>query len=179
HKVYGSDDPALTFEATGFEGDDDEHVFTGALTRATGEDVGTYAITQGTLAAGGNYTIAYTGEEFSITPKGLTVAVDAGQSKVYGSDDPALRFEATGFAWDDDKTVFTGALSRDGGEDVGTYGITQGTLDAGDNYTIVYTGTGFLITPKELMVKADAGQSKVYGSADPALTFTAIGFERD
>jgi large repetitive protein len=42
--------------------------FTGALTRAVGEDVGTYAITQGTLALSTNYTIAFTGADFDITP---------------------------------------------------------------------------------------------------------------
>jgi large repetitive protein len=52
--TYGEADPELTY---GFSpaliGAD---TFTGALTRATGEDV-TYAITQGTLALSTNYTL--------------------------------------------------------------------------------------------------------------------------
>src|SRR5690606_40918902 len=82
-------------------------------------------------------------------------------------------------ARDEDEGVRAGVLSRTLGEDVDTYAVTQGTLDAGDNYTIAYTGANFAITPKELVVKVDAGQSKVYGSADPVLTYTATGFERD
>ncbi|WP_177195228.1 MBG domain-containing protein [Parapedobacter indicus] len=179
NKVYGSADPALTYSATGFVGDDDENLLEGALSRETGEDVDTYTIVQGTIYAGDNYMISYTAADFSITPKSLTVTVDAGQGKVYGSTDPVLTYTAAGFERDDDASIFTGVLSREAGEDVDTYAIMQGTLDAGDNYTMAYTGANFAITPKELVVKADAGQGKVYGSADPVLTYTATGFEWD
>ena len=40
----------------------------GGLTRATGEDVGTYGISQGGLTAGGNYTIDFSGTDFAISP---------------------------------------------------------------------------------------------------------------
>src|SRR5690606_26296263 len=159
--------------------DEDEGVRAGVLSRTLGEDVDTYAVTQGTLDAGDNYTIAYTGANFAITPKELVVKVDAGQSKVYGSADPVLTYTATGVERDDDEGILGGVLSRTLGEDVDTYAITQGTLDAGDNYAITYTGADFVITPKELVVKADAGQGKGYGSADPVFTYTATGFERD
>ena len=48
-KTYGDADPALTYQITSgsLVGSD---AFTGALTRAAGEDVGSYAIEQGTLA---------------------------------------------------------------------------------------------------------------------------------
>jgi len=178
-KVYGSADPTLTFEAAGFERDDDEGILGGTLSRSSGEDVNNYAITQGTLAAGSNYTISYTAADFTITPKTLAITADTDQSKVYGSADPVLTYAATGFEWDDDESILTGALSRAPGEGVDSYAITQGTLDAGDNYTITYTGAGFTITRKSLTVTAGSGQSKVYGSADPVLTYTATGFERD
>src|SRR5690606_26168477 len=112
-------------------------------------------------------------------PKELVVKADAGQGKGYGSADPVFTYTATGFERDDDEHVFTGTLARAPGEDVDSYAITQGTLDAGDNYTITYTGEDFAITAKTLTVTADADQSKVYGSADPELTYTATGFERD
>ncbi|WP_194444871.1 MBG domain-containing protein, partial [Parapedobacter pyrenivorans] len=176
-KMYGSANPALTFEATGFELSDDESILTGALERALGEDVGSYAITQGTMDAGDNYTIAYTGADFAVTPATLAIIADAGQGKIYGSGDPALTFEATGFALSDDESILTGALERALGEDVGSYAITQGTVDAGGNYTIAYTGADFAVTPATLAIIADAGQGKIYGSGDPALTFEATGFE--
>src|SRR5690606_7216484 len=137
-----------------------------------------YAIGQGTLDAGDNYVITYTGADFSITPKELMVTVDAAQGKIYGSDDPTLSFVATGFERDDDEGILAGALSRATGEDVDSYAIAQGTLSASSNYTIAYTGADFSITPKELTVAVDAGQNKVYGSDDPELTFEAAGFER-
>src|SRR5205085_229252 len=53
-KTYGDADPALTYQITsGSLAFSDS--FTGALTRAAGENVGTYAILQGTLALNGNY----------------------------------------------------------------------------------------------------------------------------
>jgi len=67
--------------------------------------------------------------------------------------------------------VFTGGLVRVAGENVGAYAINQGTLSAGANYTISYTGNNLTITPYLLTVTATA-QSKIYGAADPALTYT-------
>jgi len=175
-KVYGATDPALTFTATGFANGDTQSLLTGALARATGENVGTYAINQGNLSAGANYTIVFTGADFEITVATLTVTVDADQSKVYGATDPALTFTAMGFVNNDNQSLLTGALARAAGEDVGTYAINRGTLDAGANYTIAFTGADFAITVATLTVTVDENQSKVYGATDPALTFTATGF---
>ena len=51
-------------------------MFTGAINRAVGENVGSYAIGQNTLSAGGNYTISYTGNNLSITRAALTVTAN-------------------------------------------------------------------------------------------------------
>ncbi|MCP6204861.1 hypothetical protein NL465_29600, partial [Klebsiella pneumoniae] len=67
----------------------------------------------------------------------LTITADA-LSKEYGTTDPALTYTVTGLVNGDDQTVVTGALTRIAGEAVGTYVITQGTLDT-ENYTITYT----------------------------------------
>jgi hypothetical protein len=68
-KVEGTLDPPLTFVASGFQaGDAAGGVLSGALTRAAGEAPGSYPITQGTLSANANYTIAFTGNTFVITP---------------------------------------------------------------------------------------------------------------
>ncbi|MDY0166296.1 MAG: MBG domain-containing protein, partial [Thermoguttaceae bacterium] len=144
-KVYGSADPLLTFLATGFKPGDDESILTGALARDPGENVGQYAINLGTLSAGSNYTINYTGDYLTITPALLSVVADS-QTKVYGSSDPALTFAASGFQWSDDESILTGALAREPGENVGQYAINLGTLSAGSNYTINYTGDYLTIT---------------------------------
>ena len=166
-KVYGESDPTLTYGVSpGLVGTD---AFTGALTRVAGEDVGTYAIEQGTLAAGDNYTIAYVGKDFEITAKPIKVTADEAQAKVYGESDPTLTYGVSpGLVGTD---AFTGALTRVAGEDVGTYAIEQGTLAAGDNYTIAYVGKDFEITAKPITVTADEAQAKVYGESDPVFTY--------
>ncbi|KAF5273172.1 hypothetical protein FQR65_LT17214 [Abscondita terminalis] len=66
-------------------------------------------------------------------------------SKVFGTADPALTYTATGFVYNEDQTVLTGALTRAAGEAIGTYAITQGTL-AAENYDITFTDANFTIT---------------------------------
>ncbi len=165
-KVYGDADPALTYTYTpSLVGSD---TFSGALSRAAGENVGTYAITQGTLALSGNYTITYVGANLTISPLAITVTADA-KSKTYGDADPALTYTYTPSLIGSD--TFSGALSRVAGENVGTYAINQGTLALSSNYTITYVGANLTISPLAVTVTADA-QSKDYGDADPALTYT-------
>jgi MBG domain-containing protein len=166
-KTYGVADPALTYSSSGLVGGD---TISGSLTRLVGENVGSYAINQGTLDAGSNYTISYTGADLSITPASLTVTADA-KSKTYGVADPALTYSSSGLVGGD---TISGSLTRLVGENVGNYAINQGTLDAGSNYTISYTGADLSITPASLTVTADA-KSKTYGVADPALTYSSSG----
>jgi hypothetical protein len=65
-KVFGASDPTLTYTLSSgsLVGDD---AFTGALSRVTGETVGLYAITQGSLYAGPNYDLTFVSANFSIT----------------------------------------------------------------------------------------------------------------
>ncbi|WP_320054788.1 MBG domain-containing protein [uncultured Acetobacteroides sp.] len=168
-KVYGNTDPALTYTASpALLGSD---AFTGSLTRATGESVGSYAIAQGSLSAGGNYAITFAPKNFTITPKAITVTADDNQGKVYGNADPALTYTASPALLGSD--AFTGSLTRATGESVGSYAIAQGSLSASSNYSITFVPKGFAITPKAITVTADDNQGKVYGNADPALTYTA------
>src|SRR5207302_4687031 len=140
-KVYGSTDPALTYQVTTgslVTGD----VFTGALTRAAGQNVGSYAIQQGTLALGSNYTLSYAGANLTITAKPLTVTADA-KTKTYGATVPSLTYQVTGLVNGDTSASFTGALATSAitSSGVGDYAITQGTLAATGNYAIgTFTG---------------------------------------
>ena len=91
---------------------------------------------------------------------------------MYGDADPALTYQITSgtLAFSD---AFSGALSRDAGEHVSgsPYAITQGTLTLGTNYDPhVRRRRSLPITPRPVTVTADA-KSKVYGDADPALTY--------
>jgi len=165
-KTYGDADPALTYTfAPALTGTD---TFTGSLSRSPGENVGTYAINQGTLALNGNYTLTYVGADLTIGAKTVTVTA-AAKSKTYGDADPALTYTFAPALTGTD--TFTGSLSRSPGENVGTYAINQGTLALNGNYTLTYVGGNLTIGAKTITVTA-AAKSKTYGDADPVLTYT-------
>jgi len=162
-KVFGTGDPSFAYTSS-----DPAATFTGALTRSTGEDVGTYPIAQGTLEAGINYTITFVSSNFSISPNLITVTANGNQSKVFGAADPTFTYTSS-----DPAVTLTGALARETGEDVGTYAITQGTLDAGTNYAIAFDSNNFSIIAKPITVTVEVGQSKVFGSVDPSFAYTS------
>jgi len=174
-KVYGDADPALTYVATGLLFTD---TLTGGLSRAAGENVGSYSI--GSTLANPNYAITYVGNNLSITARPISIAADA-VTKVYGdADNLTFTVGGSGLAsWDMNTTAFTGALSRTAGENVATspYAINQGTLAANTNYTITgFTGNNLTITPAPLMVYAYP-TSKVLNTADPLLTYLVSGLK--
>ncbi|HET7034120.1 MAG TPA: MBG domain-containing protein [Thermomicrobiaceae bacterium] len=140
-KVYGDADPALTYQVTGTLAFSD--AFTGALSRASGETVGSYAIQQGTLALSSNYSLSFNGASLTITPRPITVTADA-QHKNEGDSDPALTYKITSGTLVNGDT-FSGSLTRDPGETVGAYAITQGTLMLSGNYTLTYVGATLTI----------------------------------
>ena len=170
-KVYGSADPALTVTvpAGALESGDS---LSGNLERAAGKDVGSYAITKGSLTAGGNYDLTVTPGTLTITKKAITVTADD-KTKVYGSADPALTVTVPAGALESGDSL-SGNLERAAGKDVGSYAITKGSLTAGGNYELTVTPGTLTITKKATTVTAD-DKSKVYGSADPALTVTVPG----
>jgi len=167
-KVYGDIDPVLTYTVVpALVGSD---ILGGTLSRTAGENIGSaYAIGIGTLA-NPNYNITFTGDYFSITAKPITVTANAGQTKVYGDVDPTLTYTVSPALVGSD--AMAGVLLRAAGEDAGSYAINAGTLDAGTNYTISFVSNDFSITAKTITVTADAGKTKVYGSADPVFTYT-------
>ena len=143
---------------------------TGTLTRNSGEDVGTYAITQGTLDAGSNYRPHTSSPgELEITKRAITVTADD-KSKTYGSSDPVLTYDITSGSLVGGDSL-TGAVTRDSGEDVGAYDITRGTLSAGGNYDVTYVPGELTVTRKPITVAAD-DKSKVEGDDDPGFTWS-------
>lgn len=166
-KTYGDTDPALTSQVTtGSLGYND--TFGGALTRVAGEDVGTYAIQQGSLVLSGNYSLTFVGADLVIGKRAVTVTAEV-KSKTYGDADPALTYQVTtgSLGYSD---TFTGALTRPAGDDIGTYAIQQGSLALSGNYALTFVGADLVIGKRAVTVTADA-KSKTYGEADPALTY--------
>ena len=90
NKVYGNSDPTLTYTLTSGSMANSE-TLSGALSRASGETVGTYAIGQGTLAASSNYTLTYAAANLVIDPRPVTLT---GQMNYSGQ--PTLDTTQTG-----------------------------------------------------------------------------------
>ena len=70
-KQFGSADPTFTYTVTGLPAGVN---LTGSLSRAPGENVGSYPITIGSLSAAGNYNISYIGNNLTITKAGQEIA---------------------------------------------------------------------------------------------------------
>ncbi|MCC0377040.1 two-partner secretion system adhesin CdrA [Pseudomonas aeruginosa] len=178
-KVYGDADPSLTYQVSGLKnGDSAGSILTGGLNRAAGENVGVYGINQGDLALNsGNYDLSYQGNNLTITKALLNVIAD-GKTKVYGDADPSLTYQVSGLKNGDSAgSILTGGLNRAAGENVGVYGINQGDLALNSgNYDLSYQGNNLTITKALLNVIADA-KTKVYGDADPALTYQVSGLK--
>jgi hypothetical protein len=151
-KTYGDADPTFAYTITsGTLAFSD--TFTGALSRVAGENVGLYAITIGTLKVndgngGNNYNLTLVSKNFEIKKRAITVKADA-KTKTFADPDPVFTYQITvgSLAFSDS---FTGALTRDPGELVGTYAIKIGTLaindgNGGNNYTLTFVGNNLTI----------------------------------
>src|SRR5262249_21305674 len=66
-KQFGAPAPTFTYSVTGLLNGDKTGIVSGSLSRAPGENVGSYPITRGTVGAGANYSIGYTGNFLTIT----------------------------------------------------------------------------------------------------------------
>lgn len=174
-RIYGNANPALTFSVGGLglvNGDQ----LTGALATAanSASGVGSFAITQGTLAATANYAVTFAGGTLSITPRPITVTADS-FSRIYGNANPTFTFTVGGLGLvngDQLSGALTTAANATTG--VGTFAITQGTLAAGANYALTFVNGGLTITPRPIIITAD-NLAKFAGQPDPALTFTVGG----
>ncbi len=179
-KVYGAALPTLTFTYSGFIGSDNAAGIdtppTISTTGTVSSNVGTYPIT---LSGGldNNYSLSLVAGTLTVTKASLTVTAD-NQSKVYGAALPTLTFTYSGFIGSDNAAGIdtpptistTGTVSSN----VGTYPITlSGGLD--NNYSLSLVAGTLTVTKASLAVHADA-KTKVYGAANPALTFTYTGF---
>jgi len=79
--------------------------------------------------------------EWAITPRNLGITANPSE-KLVGATDPALTYQSNGLLAGDD---ISGGLTRNTGEDAGIYDILLGSVSAGSNYLIDYTGANFKI----------------------------------
>lgn len=124
----------------------------------TVKNAGTY---RATITGIGMYTGTKTSGDLIISNKTLNVTAVA-KYKTYGEEDPALTYTYSGLLNGDE---ITGDLTRDPGDNVGSYTIQQGTL-AATNYYISYTASTLTINPKNIGSTATITQSETYYNYD-------------
>ncbi|MBS9525630.1 gliding motility-associated C-terminal domain-containing protein, partial [Litoribacter alkaliphilus] len=158
-KVYGEENPKLTFAYEGLvNGDTQTDTAPVITTKATsGSSIGIYEITLAG-AKDQNYKINLENAQLEITPADLFIKVTAGQGKIYGQQDKNLEFNVKGLMANDGEEVFTGTLIRENGELPGEYNIERGSLSAGNNYVIRFESGVFhisAVTVEMIMDPAD------------------------
>ncbi len=171
-RLYGASNPGLTWQMTSGNLVNGDKASGGLTTlAAASSDVGTYGITQGTFGFGSNYALTFVPGTLTVNPATLTVTADT-QSRIYGDSNPALTYGYSGFVNGDGAGLFSGALTTtaDVTSNVGSYVITKGTLSAGGNYLIDFTGANLAVTARAVTVTAD-NLARVYGASNPALAW--------
>lgn len=179
-RFYGNANPAFTASITGFLPGDGIADLDGAAlltTTATGTSgIGQYGIDAalGTLLSAQGYQFTFAPGVLTVTPRPIIVTADA-LSRIYGNANPALTFTVGGLGLVNGDQL-TGALATTAGPTtgVGTVAITQGSLAANPNYALTFVNGLLTITPRPLTITADSF-SRIYGNANPALTFTVGG----
>ena len=168
-KTYGAADPVLTFGAAGLitatvndwngnstlVNDTTASVLSGALDRAAGETVAgaPYAITSGTLAANGNYSIGtFTANSLTIVPAPLTITANDA-SRAANQPNPPFSATYSGFQFADTPADLTGTLSFSTpavlGSPAGAYAIAP-FGQASSNYVFTYVNGTLTISAAPL-----------------------------
>jgi hypothetical protein len=104
---------------------------------------GTHLITA-SYSGDDNFMPNEASQPVTVTTRAVTVTADP-KSKLIGQPDPELTYQLTSGSLLVGDT-FSGELTRQPGEAVGTYAILQGTLTLPDYYTLTFVGADFTIT---------------------------------
>lgn len=169
HKIFGENDPVFTYTAS-------EGTFVGTLSRADGETVGSYEINQGTLTQENNpnYEITFIPAYLTVEKRDLYVSIPS-VTKVYGNADPVFTFMIDG----DTASIVTGTITRDAGENAGTYALRESSVTAGENYRVVILpskrGSLTILKATPALIGVPVASTIVYGDtlSESIITGTA------
>ncbi|WP_244472830.1 MBG domain-containing protein, partial [Methylobacterium sp. Leaf104] len=176
--VYGDTPVGPGLSATGLAGGQDVGVLTG-LSSSFGLDgrsaAGSYTLTVTGRLGNGNYRLgAIEAGTYTIDRRPPTVTADA-LTRVYGAADPVLGYTLGGRGLVNGDRLSGGLLTAaTAGSGVGRYAIVQGTLAASADYAVSYRGADLTVAARPITVTADP-QVRVYGAADPVLTYGVGG----
>ena len=155
---------------------------TGSITNvgSTANTVSSAVVKSGTTDVSGNYTITKRNGTLTVNKRTLTVKAEA-KSKTYGAGDPELTYTCSNQV-SEQTPKFSGTLSRDAGENVGTYEIKQNTLALADNspflannYTIAYIGANLTIN-KAATATAAAADKTYNGASQTGVTGSYVSW---
>ena len=185
-KIYGDNDNIL-FTYSGVI-TNETPAFTGSLSRATGQNVGTYLINVGSLMLTNgenfdknNYNLVFASENnivYTITKRDLVITPEH-KTKTYGTLDPNLTFTYSRLYYSD-QLSFTGNLTRNAGENVGEYQINLGSLKLSSvlstNYNLVFAASPvyFEILPADITITIHDKEA-YYGEIDTNYTYSITG----
>ncbi len=148
-KEYGDPDPEFTYTTPDLPVGGTPVVID--LGRNPGEDVGAYIITGNPDPEDNpNYNVVVYPGTLVVTPATIVVSADD-KSKTYGDENPVWTYTVTGLKNGDDESVLNGEVVFEVKEpngidvgrttDIGEYPINisnSSTIDAGNNYVVVY-----------------------------------------
>ena len=144
-----------------------------------------YKIMHGTQDVTASYVVTCVAGTLTVNPKALYVTADE-KSRFHGHADPELTYVVTGLVEGD---KMSGELTRESGEATGNYKILQGSLSAGNNYTIIFTSATFAIMPNVLYTQslaeqlwnmiAAGGKQTVYWSEGDSLPYNIMKILQD
>ena len=158
--------------------------FTGSISHDGGEQVGEHNFTLGSLQLVSNQTfnannyelfICQSDAKFVITKRPIYVEALDGQSKIYNSADKSLEFTFSN-ALPSDNITISGRLSREVGEDVGTYRIYYDGLylksGFSKNYYLLHSEkiVYYTILPVSIDIIID-DKTVYYGQVDTDFTY--------
>ena len=110
----------------------------------------------------------------------LSVKADA-QSRIYGETNPTFTYKLAGFVDGDNAAgsvtgapTLTSLASAAGSAGIYTISVGQGTLASEQGYQFEFVNGKLTVDARPLTVAADA-QRRVYGAANPTLTYTLGG----
>jgi hypothetical protein len=179
-RAYGQTNPVFTASIIGLVNGEATNVLEGALgfttAAETNSPIGAYSIIPSGLTCT-NYSITFSNGTLTVTPFALTVTAD-NKSRAYGSVNPTLTGTLTGVQNGDNITANYSTIAN-ASSPIGTYNIVPVLNDPGNkltNYSVSINDGTLSVTAAALSVAAD-NQSRVYGSANPALTGTLTGVE--
>jgi hypothetical protein len=177
-RAYGVANPAFTASITGFVNGDTQSVVTGSAslttTATTASVVGPYPITAaaGTLSAA-NYSFTFVPGTLTVTQASTNLTWGAPAAITYGTALSAAQLNATsgGVAGNFVYSPLASTVLTSGPHTLSVTFTPTDTVDyAGASTTVQIT-----VNPAVLTVTA-ANASRVYGVANPSLTFSIAGF---